>query len=290
MLTLFSIPKPFQGHIGTIQTNAIQSWTLLRPACEIILFGNEEGTAEIAAKFGVQYIPDVEHNEYGTPLLNSLFDKAQQLASHRILCYVNADIILMSDFLRAVDRVRRRSFLFRDRPFLLIGRRRDVAVEEAWDFTVGDWEERLQAYVQESGTLHSDWGIDYFVFFRGLWGKIPPFAIGRTAWDNWLIYRARFLCAQVIDATNVVTALHQNHEYSHSTGGKTGIFEGPEAKCNRELAGGEFHFSFSIRDATWILAEPGLWPALTRTRLRRRKQTGPVLLRQRLRGWLERED
>ena len=51
MLTIFAVPKPFRGHIGVIQRNAIRSWTLLRPACDIILMGNEEGIAEIAAEF-----------------------------------------------------------------------------------------------------------------------------------------------------------------------------------------------------------------------------------------------
>ena len=51
MLTLFSTPKPFRGHIAVIQTNAIRSWLELEPACEVILFGDEEGTAEVAAAF-----------------------------------------------------------------------------------------------------------------------------------------------------------------------------------------------------------------------------------------------
>lgn len=46
MLTIFAAPKPFYGYIGVIQTNAIQSWLLLRPECEVILFGDEEGMAE----------------------------------------------------------------------------------------------------------------------------------------------------------------------------------------------------------------------------------------------------
>jgi len=76
MLTIFSVPKPFHGRIGVIQTNAIRSWVLLRPACEVILFGNEEGTAEIASRFGIRHIPDVERNEYGTPLVSSVFSTA----------------------------------------------------------------------------------------------------------------------------------------------------------------------------------------------------------------------
>lgn len=52
MLTLFTIAKPFRGPFAVIQRNTIRSWTLLRPACEIILFGDDDGSAEIAAEFG----------------------------------------------------------------------------------------------------------------------------------------------------------------------------------------------------------------------------------------------
>lgn len=64
MLTIFSCPKPFRGHINIIQRNAIRSWTLLQARPEIILIGNEEGTAEVCKEFGLRHIPDVERNEY----------------------------------------------------------------------------------------------------------------------------------------------------------------------------------------------------------------------------------
>src|SRR5436309_411668 len=44
MLTLFAAPKPFRGHIGIIQRNAITSWTKLQPRPEIILYGTQECT------------------------------------------------------------------------------------------------------------------------------------------------------------------------------------------------------------------------------------------------------
>jgi hypothetical protein len=43
MLTIFSTPKPFHGHSGIIQRNALKSWTLLHPDVEVILFGIEDG-------------------------------------------------------------------------------------------------------------------------------------------------------------------------------------------------------------------------------------------------------
>jgi hypothetical protein len=106
MLTLFSAPKLFRSHTKVIQESAIESWVRLSPPCEIILCGDEEGIAGAAAHFGVRHIPDIARNEYGTPLLDDLFLKAQKVAANEIMCYINADIILMSDFIKAVEIVR----------------------------------------------------------------------------------------------------------------------------------------------------------------------------------------
>jgi hypothetical protein len=48
MLTLFTTAKPFEGHSGVIQRNALKSWKLLHPDIEIILFGDDAGGAELA--------------------------------------------------------------------------------------------------------------------------------------------------------------------------------------------------------------------------------------------------
>ena len=255
MLTIFTTPKPFRGYIGVIQTNAIQSWILLRPEPEVILFGNEEGAAEVASRFGIRHVPDIECNEYGTPLLNSIFSIAQDIASHQLMCYVNTDIILMSDFLPAIRQVQRQSFL-------IVGQRWDVDVKEPVDFDKPDWEACLRTRVTEEGKLHPKSGIDYFVFSRGLYGDIPPLAIGRGVWDNWLIYRARSLKAPVIDATKVITVIHQNHDYSHDPKGGTGVWKGPEAIRNCELAGWGEH-ALNLEHATWIFTSQGMRRALT---------------------------
>jgi len=39
MLTLFTVPKAFVGHIGLIQRNAIRSWQACVPDAQIMLFG-----------------------------------------------------------------------------------------------------------------------------------------------------------------------------------------------------------------------------------------------------------
>lgn len=255
MLTIFSTPKPFTGHVKVIQTNAIRSWVSLYPACEIILFGDEEGTADFASGLGIRNVSNVERNEYGTPLVSSMFKIAQDTGSYNLMCFVNADIILMNDFLAAVKNIHKRSFL-------MVGQRWDIDLDVPVDFDDAQWEARLRARVIEHGKLHPQTGMDYFVFPRVLYYDIPPFAIGRAGWDNWMVYRARSLRIPVVDATKVVTAIHQNHDYAHHPEGKTGAFKGPEAERNRELMGGS-EYSLGIRHATWLLTPKGMKRAYT---------------------------
>ena len=269
MLTIFAVPKPFQPQIKTIQTNAIKSWLQLRPACEIILLGNEAGTAEIASELAIRHIPEIDRNEYGTPLINSIFNIAQNTASHQIMCYVNADIILLSDLLPAVQRVH-------EERFLIVGQRWDIELNEAVDFGDAQWESRLRTRLAERGKLHPASGSDYFVFPRGLYTDIPSFALGRPAWDNWMIYRARSLRVPVIDATKAITAVHQNHDYSHVPLGKAGAFEGPEAQRNQNLLGG-WEYSLCPKHATRLLTPRGLRRALTLKHLYYRLDAIPVL-------------
>jgi len=105
MLTIFSTPKPFRGHIGIIQRNAVASWKLLHPEVEVILFGADEGAAEICVELGLRYHPELDVREDGTKALGPLFSRAQQIARHDLMCYVNCDIILLQDFRRALELV-----------------------------------------------------------------------------------------------------------------------------------------------------------------------------------------
>jgi hypothetical protein len=248
MLTLFASPKPFKGHIAVIQRNAIQSWTRLRPRPEIILFGAEDGTAQVAAEFGARHVPDVARNEFGTPLLHDLFGKARDLASSGVLCYVNADIILMEDFLTALERVRR----WRKR-FLMVGRRTDLDIREPLDFDRPDCAGQLRALALASGKQRPSEWIDYFAFSKDLAVEMLPLAIGRLRWDNWLIWHARHLGAPVVDASRVVLAVHQNHDYSHHPQGQAGIWHGEEARKNEAMVGGWWRH-YTTADATHLLA------------------------------------
>ncbi len=118
MLTIFSTPKPFRGHIDVIQRNALESWKRLDPDIEIILFGDDEGTQEVCAQMGIRHEPRVERAPEGTKYVSSIFGRAQEIARHNVLCYSNCDIVLMQDLRRALARTASWK-----PQFLMVGRR-----------------------------------------------------------------------------------------------------------------------------------------------------------------------
>jgi hypothetical protein len=253
MLTIFSTPKPFRGHINVIQRNAIKSWTLLHPGVEVILFGDEEGAAEVCKEFVIRHEPKVHRHKKGPKYLDYIFDRAQEIARYDVICYVNCDIILMFDFGRAVKRVSRRWS-----QFLMVGRRWDTNVTSPLDLTDCNWEKSLQHLARRQGRLRSATWIDYFVFSRGLYHhKVPPFVIGRTWWDPWMVWSAMSSRAAVVDASRVVMAIHQNHDYSHHPQGYKGVSQDDLARRNQQLFGAWTHWQ-TTDSANYVLTAQGL--------------------------------
>lgn len=250
LITFFSAPKPFTNpHIATIQHNAIQSWTLL-PDVQVILLGDEMGLAEAARALHVKHIPNVACNPSGTPLISSMFHLARENSHSDLLCIINADMLLMPDFVEAARRAR----VLRDK-FVLLSQRWDLDVTQPIEFSDG-WEGRLRSTVQREGSLHRPAGSDFFLFPRSTFHEIPNFTIGRAGWDNWMISKARKEKWTVIDCTPSVMIVHQNHDYSHLPGGKP-HYEHPDTNENIRLAGGEANIRYTILDATHQLVPDG---------------------------------
>ena len=233
MLTIFSVPKPFEGRIGEVQQRALESWTALE-AAQVLLLGDEPGVAEAAREAGAEHVPDLGRTDRGTPRLDAAFAAADRAARHDLRCFVNADVILFDDLPAAASRVRVQA----DR-FLLVGQ--SVDVDEATG------RDEALAHGRRRGVA----ALDYFVFPAGLYNHVPAFAIGRACFDNWLVWRAR-RDAIVVDATADVVAAHQRHDYSHVDGGKTEAYYGEEAARNLELAGGKSRL-YTLHDASHVL-------------------------------------
>lgn len=263
VLTIFSAPKPFTDpHINTIQRNAIQSWQQIGPDVEVILVGEEEGLAKVATEYGVLHLPDVERNDWETPLVSSIFELARNASASRLLTYVNADIILLPDFVDLALTVATQV----DK-FLVVGQRWDLGITKDVEFTP-NWGQRIREDAQTRGKLHAPSGSDYFIFPREIFTDMPPFAIGRAGWDNWMIFQSLENNWPVVDATQDLMIIHQNHDYGHLPDGKP-HYDLEETKINAELGGGMHHMYMTL-DSSHELVRGNVQPAhLTRDRLLR---------------------
>jgi hypothetical protein len=252
MITIFSNPRPFTGPFDIIQQNAIRSWKHIKPEVQIILFEDEEGTTKkIANELHVDLITDVKTNEFGTPLIDGVFEKIKEYAKFDIVAQVNADIILSNDFVKTINKV---CLLLEKNPFLMIGRRWDLDVRKVIKFdSQGMWFQKLINRLPFKGKLHGMSGIDYWIFRKDYLFDPPPFVVGRPGFDSWLVYKARSNKIPVIDATELITIIHQNHDYPLKREESFHI----ECERNFKLVGG-YWSAFSLRDANKLLDENGI--------------------------------
>jgi len=286
-LSLFTCPKGFIGSAGRIQRNALANWRALGNGLEILLMGDDPGVAEAAKEFGCRHVPDIARNTYGTPLLNDIFRKGAEAARAAHLCYINADILLPPSFLEAV-----RAASGRWKSFLLAGRRWDANITEELDFS-GDWPSRMETIRLQRGVLFTPGAIDYFVFPKGQYADMPAFAIGRYAWDNWILRRSVAEGFSIIDATEFVPAVHQNHDYAHIAAAveTDARVESPECRENIALLHRDFPRVWggnsSLTAAGWRFSREGMRRNWTRERLRWLAYFAPHGLRLSIREYLQ---
>jgi hypothetical protein len=223
---------------------------MLRPRPTIILFGDEEGIAEVSREFGVIHVPSVARNSFGTPFVNGVFHEAEAMAAHQTMCYVNADIILMNDFTEAI-----RLCEARHGHWMMGGRPWDMEIQQPLRFDAG-WQGQLCDEARRKGRQRWAGACDYFVYSKGLWSDLPPFALGRSYFDLALLHLARKQGADLIDASDFVTAVHQTHAYAAHLSGE-GYTNNPEALENVRLAGG-WEQIYTWKNATHQLTPAGV--------------------------------
>ena len=204
---------------------------MLSPRPEIILLGDEG--AEIAEGFAIKHVPEIERSPSGAPLASSIFVLAEEQASGIILCWMNADIIATQSLMDTAVRIH--ACL---ESYLAIGRRWNLKILDPINFSRGAWWRELRRRVQAQGSLGPPDAIDYLIFTPGLWERLPPLCIGRAAWDGAAIALALKAGRPVVDATDAIFVVHQDHDYSHIPGGKNEAWNGADAQKNRKLVPG----------------------------------------------------
>lgn len=228
----FCYPKPWTSEFKHLQTTAVQSWLALGT---VYLLGSEEDTPELG--FAVHHVPNIECNEFGTPLVSSIFATiaSSPLESDSIICYVNADIVLGEDFLVTVRAVAEH---MRDREdWLIVGKRTDT------DIVFSEKESKTTAQImreaRERGKDHGWDGIDYFVYKRpNMFAFVYPFALGKFVWDQWLLGNAFRRGIPTIDASRTIFAVHLNSRWllkGIATNDRQLVHDSEESKRNRSF-------------------------------------------------------
>ena len=263
-LTIFTTPKPFVNpHINIIQRNAIRNWTQFGEDVNVVMIGDEEGMAEVAAEYGVTHIKEVESNEKGIPYISSLFKIGREAFNSDVILYLNADILIFPDMIQAA-----RDVAAQHEKFMVVGQRYDVDVTELVDFSEG-WETRLREKMQTEGMLHKPTGSDYFLLSNNVMEDIPDFTVGRAGWDNWMIWKGVTEAWPTIDGTFAIDIVHQNHDYHHLQGGQK-HYTLPESRINEQKGGGTRNM-YLVLDTNRELREGKVvWPHFSWMRFWRR--------------------
>lgn len=237
MITFFTICRPFEGEFNDLQRMAIGSWREAAGGdAQILLMGDVVGIERAAHDLDASYLPDIPTNEHGTELVNAAFEMAERHGVYDLMCEISADITLGADFYFAMQNIREVECPF------VIGQR--------WDIDPG-----APAHTAD---LYPPNAIDYFVYRRGTLGEIPPFAVGRTAYDNWLVWAAvNRWGLQAIDATDAITAIHVRHGHPEY-GSKEKMLQSDEKRENYRL-GRETGCDrwYRVTDAPYVLTADG---------------------------------
>lgn len=244
MITFITTAKPFRGNNGVHQINAIRSWKRLHSEIEILLCGDGAGYEDVVRRFDIIHLRDVKTTELGTPLVSSMFELAEKFGKHRRKVLINCDIILAEDFLTTFIEIERYLPIF-----LMVGQRWSVNIENIHKDGVAIFDR--VGWVDDlcrQGRLFGCHGIEYFAYTGFTWEAIPPFAVGRPRYDNWLIYHCLLHKIPVVDVTDFVTAFHQEHNYAHLAGGDEEFRGGIESRRNIALAK-DLQYYCTIQDA-----------------------------------------
>jgi len=139
---------------------------------------------------------------------------------------------------------------------LVIARRWDVDVANNIDLSTDAQRKSVRNMTHEIGSLcPRQGGVDFFMFARGALPQLPVLVVGRAGWDGRLVYEALEQGLPVVDATGQLTVIHQNHDYSHVTGGHKEVFTNCDAKLNGQDQFNKLKFAedapFTIESLAW---------------------------------------
>lgn len=240
MISFFTCPKKNLGLSKIHQTNSFNSIKKLDLDKEIIVFDQFKNFTQDP---NLITINSINCNDFDTPYISDIFEKAIIKSKYEYLIYFNSDIIFDETLSNLIKFISTKKL---DK-FIAFGKRYDI---ESREYMSNSDIERLNKN-KSNYKLHNKFGIDYFIFYKKSFFKLKKFLIGRTCWDNWMIYECNRRNFKLIDTTIDVNCFHQNHDFSHikSSNEKT-HYKGTERDYNYKLSGGHKNL-FNIDDSNF---------------------------------------
>jgi len=209
MITIITTPKPLGIPRNRIAfENAIRSWVRLKPRPEVLVFRGDDDR-KIIGEEGGKWIGGIRSSVQGRPYFDHFISEAEVLASNDIIMYSTDHLILVSDLIPAVQAV---SEAFPG-VFVIIGKRWGLDVPAPISFSDPNWESILWDRVIRTNSLGGNAAKDYMIFRRPFGLSIPNFIMGYPWYDTWFVWAALQAGYPVIDASNVITVVHQSHGF-----------------------------------------------------------------------------
>jgi hypothetical protein len=289
MISIITTLKPFRGLARIHQINALRSWGKFIEGAEIIVIGESEGfeTTLNDFKFNIKWVKEVKTSYSGAPYFDDMIKKGLENARNDFMCIINADTILLSDFVNSISNLINKF----DNNFLLTSRSFPLNTNTVLDFDEPEIEVCLKNNARKNYT-HLDitsLPTDFYFFHRDFLSNtnIPTFVYGRGVFVRWYLYHAHCKRIPIIDGTPVITAIHQTHTFDYINDPEVqkelqsaqdpyiALIKGREFRWNLEIAGPAAYFSGG--DFTHILTEHGLVKINSPHHLMRRLLKKPLL-------------
>ena len=190
----------------------------------------------------------LRRNRYGVPYLDQLFFYAMiTVPGADTLTYINADVFSDHTFADTINFV---MDTVPDKEFMIVGKRQNVTWSSRMDISSRNFD-FMRTFL--SGSPSREDYIDYFITSRMAldWDEIPPFVVGRPAFDNWLVdYAARSKRIMLIDASKTIRLIHQTieHDVSHWED----LSSGPDVDFNRRVGAGGYSNGYLWRAQYYV--------------------------------------
>ena len=248
IVTMFTAPYHSSNPQKTrIQHNVINALAAL-PRVRVALFTTDDEYKELGAAVGATVYTEFETAIGTVPVLRDMFARALDGCTTPMVGFVNGDILLSKDFADTVAAVQAAMDDGRltNRTFL-VGRRYNIVeslangttlptpatladVEALHTMLVGG--KNVQPFLPRSA--------DYFVYSRAAvdWRRdVPPFVIGRIAYDNWLMQYGLQAGIDVVDGTATIIDVHMT-----DSGGVVSGSKAQNRNYNKDMANGLTNF------------------------------------------------